>query len=105
MAVHQTVEYANSGRLTDGGRDSGDCGVCVFCIHTSIVDELLMSGNWQTAECASKTVFDRADDPSRRNKDRRHDCYGVDPWPCRFTGQIGHQETSNDDNLHHPLPD
>jgi hypothetical protein len=54
MAVHQAIEDASSGRLADGRRNSGDRRVSmVLDIHTLTVDELFMSVNWHTAECAS----------------------------------------------------
>jgi hypothetical protein len=49
MAVHQAVEYAGSCRLADGCSNSGDRRVSVVLdIHTSMIDELLILGNWHT---------------------------------------------------------
>ncbi len=54
MAVHQAVEHASSGRLADGRRNSGDCGVSVVLdIHTLIVDEVFMSFKWHAPENAA----------------------------------------------------
>jgi hypothetical protein len=50
MAVHQAVKYASPRRLPDSGRNSGDCGVSVALhIHTSMINESSLSGNWHTS--------------------------------------------------------
>jgi hypothetical protein len=55
--IQQTIEHASSGRLTDGRRNPGDRGVGVmFCTHTSIVNEVLMSGNRHTADMTTCVI-------------------------------------------------
>jgi hypothetical protein len=53
MAVHEAEEHACSRGLANGSRNSGDRSVgAMFYIHTLMIDELFMSGNWQTSQCA-----------------------------------------------------
>ena len=45
VAVHEGVEHAGAGRLTDGGGDGGDGGVGIAdCIHALTVNEVWMRG-------------------------------------------------------------
>src|SRR5437899_9238872 len=49
MAVHQAVKHAGARRLADGGCDRRCGGVGRCDIHISIVDELSVPNNCQTA--------------------------------------------------------
>ena len=50
MTVYQGEEHASARGLPDCGRNSGDM---VIDIHTLMVDEVFLSGNWHTAKYAS----------------------------------------------------
>jgi hypothetical protein len=103
MAVHQAVEYASPCRLADGRRNSGDCSVnMVLDIHSLMVDELFMSGNWHTPDM-QPTEF------SIERIGRRKAIEGFMATDAALTLGWGirrdHQEDINDDNVLYPLPD
>ena len=74
-AVDEAVEHACAGRFADGGGDSGDgninvdvsvgVGMIVY-IHTLMISEVLMSGNWQTDSCGYEEA-DAGEDQSARS--------------------------------------
>jgi hypothetical protein len=50
MAVHEAVEHTRAGRFADGCGKSGDGGIGVErYIHTLMVNEVLMFGNWHSS--------------------------------------------------------
>ena len=54
MTVYQGEEHASSRGLTDCGRNSGDGSVDMLVdIHTLMINEVFLWGNWHTAKYAS----------------------------------------------------
>src|SRR5258708_37518880 len=96
MTVRQGEEHASSGGLADRGRNSGDM---VIDIHTLMVDEVFLSGNWHTTEYAC------TDRPARSHWEHCGDGCSADRWLQRFTSHTGHQEDTDDNYLRHPLRD
>ena len=49
-AICQAIEHAGARWLTNGYRNSADCRVgCMLYIHTLIINEVFLSGNWHSA--------------------------------------------------------
>jgi hypothetical protein len=88
VTIHQAIEHVSSRWLADSGRNSGDCGVSVVLhIHTLMIDEVLLSGNWQTEECESCNWTDAS---ARSHCRSRGD--SVDAELDEFTAKTDHQE-------------
>jgi len=71
-AVDEAVEHACARRFADGGGDSGDGHVVVILyIHTLMVNEVLMSGNWHTDSRGLQEGDAGADQSARSDKHDR----------------------------------
>ena len=119
-AVDEAVEHACTRRFADGGGDSGDGNVVVcLYIHTLMVSEVLMSGNWQTDSGGHEEAETGADQSARSDVHDRGECEFC-VWVSQ-TARVGRQlvergdfedntfggnfEDKDDNHLFHPLPD
>lgn len=102
-AVHQAIKHSRACRLTNRGRDSANFGILVpFCIHSLMLDEVLLYRNWHPAAHASELV-NRTRRPPRRNPGFCGDRLCADCFRWRIR-DYHHRENTSEDQLLHSLP-